>query len=153
MLNVALDALPDQTAHHAARSPLLANPRMSTWEAEGWIIRKGHALMNTDTPSMPQTRQSDDNSAQSRQPGEWPTPHTPGIPPAADADDYSTLYCAVQRDRARYELVCDSIRCDLAEQLTAHGRRVCAAKYKAAIDRLLAEVEDDINRDAFGSAA
>jgi hypothetical protein len=149
LLTVALDALPDQAAHHATRSPLLAIPGPSTREAEGWIVRKGNALMTTTKPSMPQTRQSDDNPTQSRQPGEWPVPRTPGVTPTADADDYHTLYCAVQRDRARYELVCDSIRCDLAEQLTAHGRRVCAAKYKAAVDRLLAEVE----ADTFGGAA
>lgn len=75
MLNVALDALPDQTAHHAARSPLLATPRVSAWEAEGWIIRKGHALMNTDKTSMPQTRQPDDNLSNAAQ---LPLPGMPG---------------------------------------------------------------------------
>jgi len=62
LLNVALDALTDQATHHAARSPLLATPRMSTWEAEGQPVRKGSRPMtNSDTPSMPQTRHSDDN--------------------------------------------------------------------------------------------
>lgn len=82
--------------------------------------------------SMAQNRPSDDNPS---------------------GTDYDDLYCEQQRDRGRYELVCDSIKCALAEQLTAHGRRVCAARYKAAVDRLLTEVDDDVNRDTLGGAA
>lgn len=72
---------------------------------------------------------------------------------ADDGLDYDALYCERWREKSRYELVCHSIKCDIAEQLTARGRRIRAARYAGAIDRILREVEDTINTNPFGGAA
>lgn len=74
-------------------------------------------------------------------------------PDDRDSLDYDALYCEVRREKGRYELVCDSIKADLTEQLTARSRRICAARYRCAVDRLLCEVEDAIDTDTFGGAA
>lgn len=80
-------------------------------------------------------------------------PDDSSVPDDRDSLDYDAMYCERQREKGRYEIVCDSIKCDIAEQLTARGRRIRAARYKSAVDRLLGEVEDAINTNNFGGVA
>jgi hypothetical protein len=83
-----------------------------------------------------------DDASNKGKPGEWPVPNPTCL--LDDPDAYGTSYCALQRDRARIELVTDSITADAAEQTTLHALRVCRARYCERLNRIFDQAEAEL---------